>query len=508
MKRNKPKILFIDDDIAFLQEVIEGLEEVFDVMPCNALDKAKQRLVDNENKTNQTFSLILLDLVFGQNENEKAGVDFLEFLTVKYPHLPVIIVTQHDSVRIYRRVQEAGAKEFFVKSEIDFDSWTEKIKEEIAKSQQVEKENIVVANPTSNINKKVENSIPLELGESVEDYPFLGKHSQMVTIRSELIALSEEPDVSVLLLGETGVGKEMAARYLHSNGIRSKEAFKAVNLVAIGNEVLESTLFGHKKGAFTGAIADYEGAFEEANGGVLFLDEIGEISSLLQQKLLRFLEDKVITPLGGKEKKVDVQIVAATNRNLKEEVAKGAFRLDLYHRLNDYAIVIPPLRERRDDIQLIADYYLEKRGFDHDVFTREIWGHFYSYYWPGNVRELVSTIKRLLLKKRIAKIEIVDASYLPQEIINGHEFTSIELQVNDAAASNDNIPLDQRTAKNELQQIENALIKYKWKSKVAEVLGFKNLDQLRYRIEEKYAKEYPDLFEHFPTICKKYKVVS
>ena len=420
--KNKASILIIDDELEFLERISEGWKNVYDVRPCPSLDRARELLEAYENAHNRTFDLILLDLVFGSTEETPSGIEFLQYVGKNYGHLPVIIITKHGSDSFLMQAMRAGAVYFFRKQEMNTREWKTVIDEEIKRARLKDAAKITAKETASEEPTERKASVPTS-GSSVdvqegneERHPFIGETDTIISIREQLEALAEEPEISVLLLGETGVGKEVAARYLHRQGPRSKRPFKAVNLVAIGSDVLESTIFGHKKGAFTGAISDFKGAIEEADGGVLFLDEIGEINSLIQRKLLRFLEDKIITPVGGKEKEVDVQIVTATNRDLREEVEKGNFRLDLFHRLNDYAINIPPLRERQEDILRIATHYLAGKNYSPTIFTEEVWQYFLRFPWPGNVRELISMIKRLLLKLKLAKgVERVDASFLPQE---------------------------------------------------------------------------------------------
>ncbi len=220
----------------------------------------------------------------------------------------------------------------------------------------------------------------------------------------ELIEKVSNSDSTVLILGESGTGKELVAKNIHFKSARANRPFIPVNCGAIPTELLESELFGHEKGAFTGAVASRVGRFELADGGTIFLDEIGEMQPILQVKLLRVLQERSFERIGGiKTVNVDVRIVAATNQNLEDAVATGKFREDLFYRLNVIPIDIPPLRERTEDILPLCDYFIEKHskrfGRNPIRLTDDAMKMFISYHWPGNVRELENTVERLLVLK-------------------------------------------------------------------------------------------------------------
>jgi len=239
----------------------------------------------------------------------------------------------------------------------------------------------------------------------------LGKSKAMQKV-FELIAKIHSTKTNVLITGESGTGKELVARALHTEGSRAKQAFVAVNCGAIPEELMESELFGHKKGSFTGAVADKRGLFQEAEGGTLFLDEIGELSLGLQVKILRALQERKVKPVGANEElDVDVRVIAATNRDLEAEVARNAFRADLYYRLNVVEIRLPPLRQRREDIPLLAEHFLRKFGAEHgrtSQLTIEALRRLESYDFPGNVRELENIVERAVALSSSAIIGIGD----------------------------------------------------------------------------------------------------
>ena len=230
----------------------------------------------------------------------------------------------------------------------------------------------------------------------------LGESTAMQTLHTTIHQLSNNSKISVLIIGETGVGKELVAQAIHFGGLRASKPFVPVNCGAIPSTLWESTFFGHVQGAFTGAIADHQGHFESANGGTLFLDEIGDMPIENQIKLLRVLDDGVITPIGATvSKKVDTRVIAATNAGLSAKVDAGLFRLDLYHRLTGMIIWIPPLREHTEDILIIAEYYLSEFaaqiGVPSPPLTPEAVAALEAYTFPGNVRELIHIIESAVI---------------------------------------------------------------------------------------------------------------
>jgi len=242
----------------------------------------------------------------------------------------------------------------------------------------------------------------------------LGKSKAMQNV-FELITKIHSTRTNVLITGESGTGKELVARALHTEGSRAQKPFVAVNCGAIPEELMESELFGHKKGAFTGAIADKRGLFQEADGGTLFLDEIGELSMALQVKLLRAIQERKVKLVGGNEEiPIDVRVITATNRDLEAEVNRNAFRADLYYRLNVVEIRLPPLRQRREDIPLLAEHFLRKFGDEQGrkvKLTAEALRRLESYDFPGNVRELENVIERAVA---LASSETIGIADLPE----------------------------------------------------------------------------------------------
>lgn len=228
-------------------------------------------------------------------------------------------------------------------------------------------------------------------------------------------------DTSVLILGESGTGKELVAQTIHKLSPRRYKPFVVVNCGALPENLVESELFGHEKGSFTGAMTKREGKFELADGGTIFLDEIGELPLELQVKFLRVLQEREIEPIGGKPKKIDVRVIAATNKDLEEEVAAGRFRIDLYYRLNVFPLLLPPLRNRKEDVPLLANYFLKKYsteiGRQVPTLSKEATDTLLRYDWPGNIRELENSMQRNVVLTRSAVIETLE---MPVSILSAN----------------------------------------------------------------------------------------
>jgi transcriptional regulator with PAS, ATPase and Fis domain len=247
--------------------------------------------------------------------------------------------------------------------------------------------------------------------------PIIGEHPLILRI-SQLVRKVAPTDATILIMGESGTGKELIARGVHTHSPRVDRPFIPVNCGAIPNELLESEMFGHERGAFTGAIGQRAGMFQLANGGTIFLDEVGEMNPTLQVKLLRVLQDHEIRPVGGdRTTRVDVRVVAASNKDLSAEVEGGRFREDLFYRLQVIPIVMPPLRERRSDIPLLIRYFLEKHmqktASAPITISDEAMVHLWEYDWPGNVRELENLLERLVI---LSEENTIGVQHLPPQI--------------------------------------------------------------------------------------------
>lgn len=346
--------------------------------------------------------LLLLDV----NLPGMSGLDFLRELKGANGNAPlVIIVTAHGSERMAVEAVKAGAHDY------------------LSKPFEVDDLRLVVKNAAETLQLRRENySLRRRIEvERSQRGALIGNSQGMQRVRS-MIEKVAETDATVLVRGESGTGKELVARELHErNSVRRNGSFVAVNCAALPSELIESELFGHEKGAFTGAAARREGKFEQADGGTLFLDEIGDMSANVQAKLLRALEERRIERLGANDSiPVDVRIVSATHRPLEQEITNGNFRADLFYRLRVMTVDIPPLRERREDIPLLSEtfvrmaaerYDLPERGLSQGTLKRLL-----EYSWPGNVRELKNTIDRAVI---MAESDEITPRDLPDEITAG-----------------------------------------------------------------------------------------
>ncbi|HTV15987.1 MAG TPA: sigma-54 dependent transcriptional regulator [Acidobacteriaceae bacterium] len=369
---NAPRILIIDDEAA----IRESLETLL-ALEGYAIDTAENGELGLERIGEQPFDLVLLDLALpGRN-----GIEILASIRERQPSLPVIMITAYGTVGNVVDAIRSGAQNF-VQKPWDNEKLLADIRAAIARYR-AEEENV---------------QLKRALRQRYSFANIVGKSEVMLRI-FDLVAQVAPTRSTVLIQGESGTGKELIAKALHANSPRKDKPFVPVNTGAMPTDLLESTLFGHVKGAFTSAIAAKKGLFEVANGGTLFLDEIATMGMDTQAKILRVLQDRRFMHLGGvQEIQVDVRIIAATNVDLRTAVREGKFREDLFYRLNVIAIELPPLRSRREDIPLLAAHFLrrfaEENGLPPRSLTPDAMRALVDYEWPGNVRELENVIER------------------------------------------------------------------------------------------------------------------
>jgi DNA-binding NtrC family response regulator len=312
------------------------------------------------------------------------GLELLEKIRRQHPWLTVVMMTAHGCIELAVQAIKAGAYDFVTKP-FDHEGLVLTLRKALERSRLL-RENL-------QLQRHVQNQ------EAFQDLVGKSQKMQRIYASAQMVA---KTDLTVLITGESGTGKDLVARAVHALSDRHGRQFVAVNCPAVPENILESELFGYRKGAFTHASQNKIGLFQEAHGGTLFLDEIGDISTTIQTKLLRVLQEKVIKPLGDtKSIQVDVRVIASTNRNLEEKIRRGEFREDLYYRLNVLPIVLPSLRERREDIPLLVDHFLGKRGRElnrpEKTVSVELMDRFLRHPWEGNVRELENLVVRGIL---------------------------------------------------------------------------------------------------------------
>jgi two-component system, NtrC family, nitrogen regulation response regulator NtrX len=365
------KLLLVDDDANTLASLARAFRLAgHEAVVCDQADRAL------EIAKAQRFDVILSDVVMPG----KDGLTLLAELKSAGVPTPVVMISGQASIEMAVRATRLGAVDFLEKP-----LSTEKL--------------LVTVENTVKLSRLEEENKRLRQRAGKQELIWKSSVMQSVMAKVERVAASE---TRVAILGETGAGKELIARTLHEKSARRNGPFITLNCAAVPAELIESELFGHEKGAFTGAATRHAGKFEQAHGGTLFLDEIGDMPALMQAKLLRVLEQREIERIGGDRAiPVDVRVIVATHRNLEELVRKGEFRQDLYHRVFVFPILLPPLRERREDIRLLVDFFAQAVAEQNDWKPREIAPEAYAelerYAWPGNVRELRNVVERLLL---------------------------------------------------------------------------------------------------------------
>ena len=409
MKKDKLRLLIVDDEEASRYGMRRALTTFgYNVSEADSAEAARILVRQQEP------DLMLLDV----NLPGMSGLDFLKELQEANGSSNenasgdgnasgplVIIITAHGSERMAVEAVKTGAYDYLSKP-FELDELLLVVKN-AAETIALRRENV-------SLRRRIE-------AEASQRGALIGDSASMQRVRA-MIDKVAETDATVLVRGESGTGKELVAREVHErNSVRSRGPFVAVNCAALPSELIESELFGHEKGAFTGAAGQRKGKFEQANGGTLFLDEIGDMSSNVQAKLLRALEERRIERLGGNESiPVDVRIVSATHRPLEQEIAAGNFRADLFYRLRVVTIDIPPLRERREDIPQLAETFTHAAAERYNLPLRQVGQSalrkLVDYDWPGNVRELKNTIDRAAI---MAEGEELRSEDLPEEIMPG-----------------------------------------------------------------------------------------
>lgn len=444
-------ILLVDDDPSFLsihRRILERKD--YNVMVANNATEAI-KILDNEN-----ISLVITDMVMP----EMSGLDLLQYIKKHWSRLPVIILTGKGSIETAVYSMKEGAYTYLTKP-VNIDEF------------------LIEVNKCKEYLELMDENIYLKERLTQEKNQFLGNSKVVETIKKE-VEVAAPTNSTILITGESGTGKELIAELIHRNSLRKNKPLIKVNCAALSETLLESELFGHEKGAFTGAQATRKGRFEIAHQGTIFLDEIGEISLNMQTKLLRVLQEKEFERVGSnKTIYSDFRLIAATNKDLQKEVKLGNFREDLYYRISVIPIHIPPLRERKEDIVAIFNYFIKKYSIEMnrniEPIDSKIENILKSYHWPGNVRELKNIAERAVV---FAKNNKIDFDFLRNQLILNSDNSHDEKSLKDAK---DNF---------EKNFILEALIENQWNiSKTADEIGIarKNLYEKikKYNLMEK-----------------------
>ena len=392
-------ILIVEDDITFSLMLTTWLgKKGFVVRSSSSVSDAKRRLGE------EAFDLVISDLRLPDSD----GIDLLKWLKSTHPSLPLIMMTSYAEIQTAVQAMKLGAADYIAKP-LNPDELLGKIKELV----------------------RVEEKAPARAPVPSAPDLYIEGQSQAARQLYEHVRLVAPTDMSVLVTGASGTGKEYIARRIHEQSNRSKAPFVAVDCGAIPKELAASEFFGHVKGSFTGAIENKTGAFVAAQGGTIFLDEIGNLTYEVQVQLLRALQERKVKPIGSNQEiAINVRLISATNENLRQAIEKGDFREDLYHRINEFTIRIPDLKERKEDLLLFANHFLDLAnselqkdiiGFDNDTMQL-----FQSYSWPGNLRQMKNVIKYATL---LATGRYITRKELPEELTeNLLSHTNIQLK--------------------------------------------------------------------------------
>lgn len=455
----KHRVLVVDDELSMRELMVIVLQnDGYDVDTASDVEGAVALLEKVQ------YDVVLTDLFMGQDRN--AGMRLLTWLQEHSPGTPAIMMTAHGSVETAIEAMKRGAADYMMKP---FKNDEIRILIERAIAQR----NLLRENAALRKQQAQQGDIDNMIGKS----PAFEKVLQMVR---RVAALPS----TVAVHGESGAGKELVARALHNLSNRASKPFVAINCGGIPENLLESELFGHKKGAFTGAVEDKEGLFVVANGGTIFLDEIGEMPLMLQVKLLRVLDNSTVTPVGSTtDIKVDVRIISATNRDLEKMAEEGSFRSDLYYRLNVIPLQVPPLRERRDDIPLLCRHFVKQHaknmGRENMEISPEAQSALTLYHWPGNVRELGNVMERAVA---LCGADMVGLEDLPENIRHCKQESG---PVSTAAhVPDEGMDMERLIADLEIDLLKQALEKSRYsQKKAARLLGL-TPRSLRYRLQK------------------------
>lgn len=461
-------ILIVDDNKKYAAKLGGALKETGSIDIVHSEDDFRKAFAPYR------YDVIILDLRLREG---KEGLDLLNYIIEDDPSASVIVVSGYGDIATAVEALQKGAKTFLEKDKASLQEIRMKVEHVIKESAS---------------EKRIR-----QLEASQESDEIVGNDLKIMQIKNLTRLVAQDGETTVLIRGETGTGKELVAKAVHRLGVRKDGPFISVALTDVNPDTITSELFGHERGSFTGATTRHHGFFEQAHKGVLFMDEIGDLPLEIQLKLLRVLDQKKFRRMGGDEDIiVDVQVVTATNKSLEDAIAAGKFREDLYYRLKVFEIFLPPLRERGEDISLIATQFLLQlkkkgrttaKGFSVDAIQMMM-----QYKWPGNVRELLSVVESAALRSRLAGSEKITGNHLaPLLLPHGMPLESQR-------------DIKNRLAEVELHEVEAALKRCEWKKTEAwKLLNYPNRFAMTRKVK-KILTEYPDIAAKFPELKRIY----
>lgn len=488
-----PRILIIDDTPRDYQAFRQGFAQAFDVLVVGTPEMGISQIKA------QAWDAVLVDLDFGKGYEQGLNEVLPEVYKMVKKACPILVVTSDNRPITANIALQKGANDLVRKADMTPESLANRIRQQIQRFKEA------------------------PIAPEKESYAIIGHSATMRGLKARWDRFCDYPDTTVLLLGESGTGKELAARYIHQAKNQPDLPFIAVNLRELNPYLLESELFGHVKGAFTGAEKDKIGYLEQAGNGTLFLDEIGEVDETIQIKLLRVLEGRVFSKVGHTALiPLKAQLLFATNKSLEQALEEHNLRRDFYERISALSFTLPPLRERQEDIEALTTHFLRQycSNPQHpmygktalNAFTEEAWEAMLGFGWPGNIRELSNELRRLAFEADFQGVGLIEKTMLSPRFFksisaleNAPSMPTAERPTSPTNAVKD-WPMDKLAAYEELKRIEEALGKEGGrKREAAQRLGLRNDQSLRYRVHSRYER-FPDLFEPFEVIRKIYKL--
>jgi len=474
---DKSKLLIVDDDTEYLKSLANVLKRDFSVLTASSSKEAKALLQSRPD-------LALLDIRLDDADpNNREGIEILKFIKREMPTIPVVMMTAYGDIDIAVEAMKLGAADFIQKTRMDIREYRKAIQNVLEKTR---------------LERKV--SVLEEDLHRLEPWKIVGDDPKILEIKKLVDIVAKGGQTTVLIRGKTGTGKELVARAIHERGIRKKEPFVPVAISTLSPTVVERELFGHERGAFTGADRRKIGFIEKAKGGVLFLDEIGELNREIQLKLLRFLETKTFSRVGGTDEiEVDIQLIAATNKDLKKAIEEGDFRADLYYRLGVIEISLPTLAERIEDIPKLAYHFLSFFRAQGRTKIKKISDSAMQllkrHNWPGNVRELKNCIERAIIFAELSGQVQITPEVIPYEL---QVVSPVPIKTLDVELSEKGVDIAEELARVELAYIEKALkIVNGKKTEAWKLLNYNDRFAIRRRVKV-IAGKFPHLLAELP----------